>query len=228
MRNGEVWDTKVISVYIFISEESVVGDVFILLIVYGEKCWSCFRWKKDCFGGRIIKSSLYHTWIHILVDFSALSNQRGSWRDISEGESNLTESLPLPKKYEYIIYKFIQTIEEIYFIVPSSSFSRNNPPKLNDYGEKLQSSLREWNVISWLDWIKFKGKRKKRLETRDREWQKVSIGETSKDPPDEISQIVHVQSENGIALEAVVERPDVDLETVEVLSSIDEADVEAA
>lgn len=43
---------------------------------------------------------------------------------------NLTESLPLPKKYEYIIYKFIQTIEEIYFIVPSSSFSRNNPPKL--------------------------------------------------------------------------------------------------
>lgn len=128
MRNGEVWDTKVI--YIFISEESVVGDVFILLIVYGEKCWSCFRWKKDCFGGRIIKSSLYHTWIHILVDFSALSNQRGSWRDISEGETNLTESLPLPKKYEYIIYKFIQTIEEIYFIVPSSSFSRNNPPKL--------------------------------------------------------------------------------------------------
>lgn len=74
---------------------------------------------------------------------------------------------------------------------------------------------------------KKKGK-KKNLETRDCRWQKAaSIGETWKAPPDEISQIVHVQSENGIALEAVVERQDVDLETVEVLSSIDEADVEA-
>lgn len=70
------------------------------------------------------------------------------------------------------------------------------------------------------------------LRSRKTKWNFPNIKrnqpQTSKDPPDEISQIIRVQSQNGIALEAIVERQDVDLEAVEILSCIDKAHVEAA